>query len=295
MKHFIENEYLRIGVESLGAQLCSLVHKSKHKEFLWQANPEFWAFHSPVLFPVVGNCIQNKILVDGIEYPMKRHGFARHSEFKLIESKDQKLVFSLEYSNESLEIYPFRFTLRVEYILLGKQLEVRFEVVNKDNKPVLFSLGAHPAFNVPLNEDETYSDYYIEFEEDEDLKQELFNDSGFFTGTSKPFTLINRKLGLNETLFNDGALVFKSLNSRKLILKSLSSPDSVELNFKDFNSLGIWAIPGVPFVCIEPWLGYADSEGNLQEFKYKEGIITLERDNTFNAAYSIAIFKTLFA
>lgn len=289
MKHFIENEYLRVGVESLGAQLCSLMTKSNHKEFLWQANPEFWAFHSPVLFPVVGNCIQNKILVDGVEYPMKRHGFARYSEFKLIESKPQKLVFSLEYSSKSLEIYPYKFSLRVEYILLDNQLEIRFEVVNKDAKPVLFSLGAHPAFNVPLNEGESYSDYYIEFEEDDDLKQELFNDSGFFTGKNKPVALEDRKLGLNETLFNEGALVFKILNSRKLILKSLNLPYSVELNFKDFNSLGIWAIPGAPFVCIEPWLGYADNEGELQEFKCKEGIITLERDNTFNAAYSIAI------
>lgn len=289
MKHFIENEYLRIGVNTLGAELCSLTAKNKHKEFLWQANPEFWAFHSPVLFPVVGNCIQNKILVDGVEYPMKRHGFARYSEFKLIESKSQKLVFSLEYSRESLQIYPYKFSLRVEYILSDNQLEIRFEVVNNDNKPILFSLGAHPAFNVPLNEGETYSDYLIEFEEDEDLKQEFFNDSGFFTGKSKSFALKDRKLGLNQTLFNEGALVFKSLNSRKLILKSLNSPNSVELNFKDFNSLGIWAIPGAPFVCIEPWLGYADSEGDLQEFKYKEGIIKLEQIDTFNAAYSIAI------
>lgn len=286
---YIDNEYLKIGVNTRGAELCSILNKRNNKEYLWQADPLFWAFHSPVLFPVVGNCTDNKILIDGIEYPMPRHGFARHSEFSLLKSAPESLIFSLDYSGETLAVYPFKFRLLVSYTLKETELQVQFEVINLDQKAILFSLGAHPAFNVPLHPDETYNDYYIEFDEKENLKQELFNSSGFFTGQGIPFETDNQKLRLNTELFNDGALVFKTLNSRKLTLKNFHSTDSVELKFKDFNSLGIWAVPGAPFVCIEPWLGYADKAERLQEFKNKEGIISLDVDHTFSAVYSIGI------
>lgn len=286
---YIDNEYLKIGVNTRGAELCSILNKRNNKEYLWQADPLFWTFHSPVLFPVVGNCTDNKILIDGIEYPMPRHGFARHSEFSLLKSAPESLIFSLDYSGETLAVYPFKFRLLVSYTLKETELQVQFEVINLDQKAILFSLGAHPAFNVPLHPDETYNDYYIEFDEKENLKQELFNSSGFFTGQGIPFETDNQKLRLNTELFNDGALVFKTLNSRKLTLKNFHSTDSVELKFKDFNSLGIWAVPGAPFVCIEPWLGYADKAERLQEFKNKEGIISLDVDHTFSAVYSIGI------
>lgn len=286
---YIDNEYLKIGVNTRGAELCSILNKRNNKEYLWQADPLFWAFHSPVLFPVVGNCTDNKILIDGIEYPMPRHGFARHSEFSLLKSAPESLIFTLDYSGETLAVYPFKFRLLVSYTLKETELQVQFEVINLDQKAILFSLGAHPAFNVPLHPDETYNDYYIEFDEKENLKQELFNSSGFFTGQGIPFETDNQKLRLNTELFNDGALVFKTLNSRKLTLKNFHSTDSVELKFKDFNSLGIWAVPGAPFVCIEPWLGYADKAERLQEFKNKEGIISLDVDHTFSAVYSIGI------
>lgn len=289
MIHTIENEYLKIGVNTKGAELCSILGKRNNQEYLWQAGPAVWSFHSPNLFPVVGNCTDNKILIDGIEYPMPRHGFARHSEFSLLNSAPDKLVFYLDYSDKTLAVYPFKFRLLLSYLIHETEIQIQFEVVNLDDKSILFSLGAHPAFNVPVWPDETYADYYIEFEKNENLKQELFSSSGFFTGQSIPHELNDRKLYLNTELFNEGALVFKTLNSRKLILKSRKFTDYVQLEFKDFNSLGIWAIPGAPFVCIEPWLGYADKEGDIQEFKTKEGIITLDRDNTFTATYSIKI------
>ncbi|WP_276361825.1 aldose 1-epimerase family protein [Daejeonella sp. H1SJ63] len=289
MIHSIENEHLKIGVNTKGAELCSILSKHNNKEYLWQANPAFWAFHSPNLFPVVGNCTDNKILTEGVEYPMPRHGFARHSEFKLIESLPQSLVFSLEFSEETLAVYPFKFRFQVSYRLKETELEVCFEVINIDTKAILFSLGAHPAFNVPLSQNQTYEDYYIEFEGEDKLEKELFNSRGFFTGQREPVETEDRKLCLNRALFNDGALVFKKLNSRSVALKSFRSTDSVQLNFKDFNSLGIWAVPGAPFVCIEPWLGYADKAGDIQEFKNKEGIISLDVDNTFFASYTITI------
>lgn len=289
MIHSIENEHLKIGVDTKGAELCSILSKHNNKEYLWQANPAFWAFHSPNLFPVVGNCADNKILIEGVEYPMPRHGFARHSEFKLIESLPQSLVFSLEFSEETLAVYPFKFRFQVSYRLKETELEVCFEVINIDTKTILFSLGAHPAFNVPLSQNQTYEDYYIEFEVEDKLEKELFNSRGFFTGQREPVETEDRKLCLNRALFNDGALVFKKLNSRSVALKSFRSTDSVQLNFKDFNSLGIWAVPGAPFVCIEPWLGYADKAGDIQEFKNKEGIISLDVDNTFFASYTITI------
>ena len=52
---YIENEFLKIGVEYHGAELSSIYDKKRDKELLWQADPAFWKRHAPILFPFVGN------------------------------------------------------------------------------------------------------------------------------------------------------------------------------------------------------------------------------------------------
>ncbi|MCF6222475.1 MAG: hypothetical protein L3J34_01975 [Flavobacteriaceae bacterium] len=61
------------------------------------------------------------------------------------------------------------------------------------------------------------------------------------------------------------------------------------MEFGDFPYLGIWAKPNAPYVCIEPWLGIADSIDADRELTHKEGLIKLETKKGFTAAYSIII------
>ncbi len=287
--HVLENEFLSVGMHHKGAELCSILDKFHGLEYLWQADPSIWSFHAPNLFPVVGNCMSNQIHIDGIKYPMQRHGFARHSQFVLTENSPKHTVFTLDYSESTLVVYPFKFSFQVSYYLQDTELTIVYKVFNKDNKPIFFSVGAHPAFNIPFSRDGLYNDYYIEFDQDEVLVKHLFNEDGFFTGETEQMYLDNRKLNLSNDLFSDGALVFKDIRSRAVLIRNYHTPNFVSVSYADFNSLGIWAAPDAPFVCIEPWLGYADSAGTLREFSEKEGIQKLEIAEVFECSYTIRI------
>ncbi|HYK75969.1 MAG TPA: aldose 1-epimerase family protein [Daejeonella sp.] len=287
----LENDYLRIGINYKGAELNSLYHKITGVEHLWQADPTVWAWHAPNLFPVVGGCIKNEIWVDGKVYPMERHGFARHSVFSLIEASDTKAKFSLSHSEKTLAVYPFRFSFQVIYELLGPELKITYKVINYDDKPVWFSVGAHPAFNIPFSnsKEDVLEDYYLEFDSQEPLEKHLLSDNGFFTGETESVLSNSNILPLRKELFAQDALVFKNINSREVSIKSRKHPNSVSVQFQQFNYLGIWAKKKVTFLCIEPWLGCADSENKPVDLKDKEAIQKVEPGHVFEADYRILI------
>jgi len=287
--HVLENEFLSVGILNKGAELCSISNKINGLEYLWQAEPSVWAFHAPNLFPVVGNCMNNQIQIDGVKYPMQRHGFARHSQFILTEISDNHGVFTLECSEDTLAVYPYKFSFEVIYHLQDTEIVIVYRVINKDEKPMYFSIGAHPAFNVPFSKDGVYDDYYIEFDQDEILLKHLFNEAGLFTGDTVQLNLENRRLNLSKDLFRDGALVFKEILSKEVLIRNHQSPNFISVTYEDFKSLGIWAAPDAPFVCIEPWLGYADSAGEQKEFSHKEGIQKLDISKVFECSFTIGI------
>ena len=276
----LENEQLKVTIKLKGAELCSVINKQDNTEYIWQGNPDVWAYHAPNLFPVVGGLKDNKLRVNGKEYPLGRHGFARTSTFRRIESTPDHAIFSLAYDEETLQAYPYKFEFEIVYRLSGNQIHVLYKVVNKEDNKIFFSLGAHPGFNVPLEEGEAYEDYFIAFEKDEDLVAATLSDKGLFNGQHKEI-LKGNKLPLKANLFDDDALVFKNIHSRSVALRNNRGTKSVKLDFPNFKELGIWAKPGAPFVCVEPWLGYADSELGHQDIPDKPGIQSLEKGHVF--------------
>ncbi|WP_184550595.1 aldose 1-epimerase family protein [Mucilaginibacter sp. FT3.2] len=285
----IENEYLKASIDTKGAQLSSLIDKATGVEHLWQADADIWPWHAPNLFPVVGGLINNELLVDGEKYAMSRHGFARQSEFVLLNSDDVSASFSLPYCDKKLKVYPYKFDYQVLYTLIDNSLRVTYKVINLDKRSIYFSVGAHPAFNVPFNAGEKYEDYYLEFETDEHLETELLSADGFFNGESHPVPTPKNRLQLTRQLFDADALVFKKLSSRMVTIKSDKHDQSLSVEFPHFSYLGIWAKPGADFVCIEPWLGCADSEGHQKDIKQKEAIQKLNIGHVFEAPFFISL------
>ena len=258
--HELQNEFLSIKVNPVGAELSSLKNLETGIEHLWQGNPEFWASQAPNLFPVIG------VLKEG-----------------------NKLVFQLECSAETLEIYPFKFRFEISFQLNKKSLTVHHHIFNLDDKPLYFSLGGHPAFNAPINENEVYEDYHLEFDRKMDLRTYILNEDGLVSDTTEGILDNEDKIRLHKELFAKDALIFKNIPSKKVVLKSKNSGSILSVEYKDFKNLGIWAKPGAPYVCIEPWLGIADVEGTDQNLKTKEGIETLAAGKDFQAAYTIDI------
>lgn len=285
----LQNDQLSVEIRSKGAEMVSLVNRETGIEHLWQANPSVWGWHAPNLFPVVGGCLNNHLLIDSKTYSMERHGFARQSIFAELESTASRVVFSLRATDVMREKFPYVFDFRVMYELNGPQLSVTYRVVNEGKNELYFSVGAHPAFNVPFLPGEAYDDYVIEFEQEEALETHLLSANGLFSGETNPVPLLGRALPLTEHLFDQDALVFKNLQSRRVMLKNSRNEHSVAITFHDFPYLGLWAKPGAPFVCIEPWLGCADSEGEPVDIKQKELIQRVDVGGVFEAGFTIEV------
>ncbi len=282
----IENNNLQVSIKSFGAELCSIKAKSNQHEYIWQANENVWARHAPNLFPVVGKLKDNSYEYQEKNYTLTQHGFARDKEFTLIEKTNNTLVFELCANEETLKLFPFHFSFQIKYTLNNNSLFIEYKVFNPDNTDLLFSVGAHPAFNLNAN---NYNDYSIIFEKKEVEKRYLIGN-GLITDKQESIIEEN-KISLTETLFDKDALVFKNLNSNSLTIKN-KSLDYLKVSWENMPFLGIWSKAKCKdFVCIEPWAGIADSVNHNKMFDKKEGLITLKPEENFCCSYTIDLIQ----
>lgn len=278
----ISNSILTAEIKHMGAELCSL-KDNLNKEYIWNGNPEFWGKHSPVLFPIVGTLKDNTYQHNNSEYHLPRHGFAREMEFKLIDKQDSSAVFSLLASQETKVKYPFDFDLHLIYTLENKSLKIEYKVFNKGESKMPFSIGAHPAFDLPNN----FENYSLVFEEKNTLNYYLLED-GLISNTTNTLSLDQNELHLNYKLFENDALVFKNIKSKSVTVLENSKP-FLKVSYPGFPDLGIWTPPNAPFICIEPWFGYSDTVDKSGSILDKEGIQILDPNKTFHSAFSIEI------
>jgi galactose mutarotase-like enzyme len=179
--------------------------------------------------------------------------------------------------------------LQILYDLFDDKIRTSYKVINKDDKTIWFSLGGHPGFNVPFRAGEAYTDYYLEFDKDDKLDKHLLSRRGMFIGGTEPVPMDGNKLHLTKDLFNDDALVFKKLKSRKIILRSRNHDEFIAVCYPHMEYMGIWAKPGAPYVCIEPWMGCGDTENKAVDIKDKEGIEQVEHGHVFETEFTIGI------
>ena len=289
MNYEIKNEHIKAKIKSFGAELNSLQKIDEDLEYMWQGDSKYWNRHSPILFPIVGRLKNDSYTYQNQKYNMTQHGFARDKEFEVIKNEVDFIEFRLKSDEKTLEIYPFSFELYLSYKLEKNSLIVSYKVINKSDDKMLFSIGAHPAFNWTLKEDEKKENYFLEFENIKETKRYFLNDKGLVYD-SVDLKIIDNKIALNEELFKNDALVFEDLNIKTLTLKNSINENYIKLNFENFPYLGIWSKPtGAPFICIEPWFGVADDENSNQNLEDKEGLISLEKNEIFSCFYSIQI------
>lgn len=268
MIHYIENEILKIGVKEQGCELTSIYAKKEQREYLWQGNPEYWAGQSPILFPIVGRLIDDKYRLDGKEYTMPKHGFARKMKWDFLEKSDDSVSFILKETPETLELYPYIFEVKVTFSLDGNRLTVSHTVTNKNNMAMYFSLGAHPAFNCKIGDK-------LSFDLEETLETEKI-DLVRSLRLPETFPVLNneRDITVTEHIFDEDALILRGIKSENITLHT----DNADIKFNLGNApyLGIWAKPGAPYVCIEPWWGVNDSTEKKDDFSQKDAICKAE-------------------
>lgn len=291
MTYTIENDFLEAKINSIGAELCSLVSKTTQQQYMWHGDAGIWAGTAPVLFPIVGALKEGSCMYKDQEYAIPKHGFIRNNEnLEVKQLSASSITFSYKYSDKTLVIYPFRFEFRVTFRLEGNKLMIDHKVINSGEEEMLFSLGGHPAFKCPLQEGEDYSDYYIEFEEAEHDVRHLLSENGLTNGKTREVLNDSNKLPLTHTLFDEDALIFKNLKSRKATLKNTKNSKQLVVCYPGFDYMGIWAKPNGDFVCIEPWLGITDAEDSTRKLEEKEAMLKLNKGE-FEATYSFEIIE----
>ncbi len=276
MRYTLTNYEVYLEVDSMGATLTSLrdVHGV---EYLWQGDPAYWKGQAPLLFPVVGGVRDKKCRIGGQEYPMPRHGVARIHEFRKEEAGADTLSFLLTADTETKSMYPFDFTLQVDFILTGRTLTQRFTVTNRDEKEMPFCLGCHPGFNVPLLPGEQFTDYVVKFAKTETCDSPIIDGATdlILTGQRQPVLDHTDTLPLTHALFYRDALVLEQLQSRQVSLYSTETLRGVEMDFHGFEYFGIWQAKDAPFVCLEPWTGTATTDLEGDDLAEKRGMALL--------------------
>ena len=260
---------IEIKSKSAGGELTSIL--VDNKECLHDG-VVVWNRHSPVLFPIVGKLRNNKTIINGQEYEMTQHGFARDMEFKNIGTNEYLLK-----SNEKTKIkYPFDFELYIKYSVEDNTVITEYKVINKGNIEMPFGIGGHPAYKM------NYNNVSVEFEKEEDIQ--FYNlEEGLLKKADKKRI---KELKLNSNSFDNDAIIMSDIDSKKVLVKEDGKP-VLEFEFEGFPYFAIWSKKDAPFLCLEPWYtttDYIDSNGIFVE---KQGTIVLKPNETFSSKYKV--------
>jgi len=269
----LENDLIYLEVSHHAAEMHSLIDKVSGKQWIWNANPEFWGQRNPILFPIVGSTYDQKLHIDGNLYAIGNHGFTRHASFECIEQSDTKVVLQLKSSDHTLSQYPYEFTLEVEYRLNKSSIDIVYRITNDSNQMMPFNFGLHPAFMHSNNGvDGPIPIEFLGVEEnlpDRILKQEG-NQILYFT---------------DEFFKSTPTLVLDQVKSSYVRLHDKS--DFLDVSVFGYRWLAFWKKPKANFICIEPWHGHDDFVPFYGEFKDREGTLYLDSNKQFTTSYQI--------
>lgn len=275
----LKNEYLNVVINSLGAEIKS-IKDSKDEERIHQSDM-FWKGSAPVLFPICGRLYDGNLRINKRKYKLDPHGFARNSEFDIMEFTDDIAVFSLVSNEETKKVYPYDFELIITYKLLGKSIDVSYEVINDSKETMYFSIGAHEGYNCLSG----LKNYVIEFENEEtaipysDVECEIKLPEGAI-----------KSFNLSDDLFTESkSIIFKKPTSGALWLKNIDGSEKVRVEYEGFDYLVLWTKPNTQFVCIEPWCGMGEFYGFPDDISNKEGIKAIEEGGQFEIHHIITI------
>lgn len=321
----LSNGKISIGVKDHGAELCSI--KCGEREYLWQADPEFWARHSPVLFPIVGSVWNKEYRSHGKVFNLGQHGFARDMDFTLVSKTENEIWYRLQSSEETLEKYPYQFVLEIGYRIENRTVQVIWRVTNPADaslqgaggagEDLYFQIGAHPAFHWPLLSDEAIAEGTAAMKEVlaqscqrgyfklglaqtgaasegavEGLRKSVIGAAGCFD----PALSCEQKLqdgcyvALDTEVFAKDALVFEDSQVNAVTLCGQDRNPYLTIRY-NAPVIGLWSPPGknAPFVCIEPWYGRADSCNYSGLYEDKPWINRLPAGESFEGGYTIEI------
>jgi galactose mutarotase-like enzyme len=289
MEYTLQNDKLAVTVDGYGAELRSL-RTADGTEYLWQGDPAYWNGRAPNLFPVVGRLTGGRYTYRGAAYEMGIHGFARKSTYTVEERTRGKIVFALAESEETLKGYPFRFRFTVAYTLRGGTLATVYGVENTGKEDLIFGVGGHPGFNVPIGGEGAFEDWFLQFEPERGATELVLSPACFMTDGTKPFPLTGGRLPLKHSLFDNDAIVLTDM-PKTVTLKSDKSKRAATVRYGKMKYLGLWHKPksDAPYLCIEPWASLPAYDGVVDDLESKRDTVRLKAGGTYENGFEIEV------
>lgn len=286
MLYQIQSSDLQVSISNTGAELMS-IRGSGGTEYLWQGDARYWQDRAPNIFPYVARLTRGQYTYQGKTYHLPIHGFAPTAPFAVTEKQENAVTFTLESDPEYYEMYPFHFRFSIRYAVEGNTLLVRMQVENRDEKAMYFGLGGHPGINVPLEEDVSFEDYFLEFPPCA-LRRVEFTPACFITGKEDPFPLENGRLPLHHDMFDDDAIVLKGVPGQ-VTLRSEKGRHRVTLTAPDLPVYGFWHMPktDAPYICLEPWSSLPSRQDVVEDLQTQPDLICLEAGKTYETIWSL--------
>ena len=298
---------IQFEISNHGAELQSL--QSEGKEYLWQGNPEFWGRKAPILFPIVGRLANDTLRIEGIEYKMSQHGFARDTEFAPTAMKTKLLggiIAPLPHEENALRYimsqeprvnYPYLLDLVANYTAQGNILFCEWQLTNRDNKIMHFQIGAHPAFNLPdYNSEEEFHGYLQCFDANGRSVFPVVSHylvDGLRHNYDRDRIIANREgiIPITESMFQNDAILIENSQVTTVVLLDKHKNKVLSVVCPQAEAFGLWAPnkPGCPFVCIEPWCGIADMYNFNRDISEREYNHVLNPGRTYLFSYTIQI------
>lgn len=288
----IENEKYQAKIDVKGAQLTHLVNKKTKIDYIW--NGLEWPKHAPVLFPAIGRSNEDSYKLQDKTYEMPQHGFASEQVFTVAQQTKDEVILSLRANNETKEMYPFDFELQIKYALQVTGMILSFTVFNKSQTVLPFSLGSHPAFNVPLDDAGEFDKFFLKFSGDFELPlkvEEIIKvPAPFRTGKTEYFADSNI-IPLKHELFKDGLRIIRNPGIKKIKLFSEKTKQTVAITLNDFENVCLWTKEdeNLSFLCIEPFNGLPDILGKTIDWYSKEGNLQIQPGKNKAMQYEIEL------
>ena len=293
----ISSNSLTASIDTMGAQLMSL--RKGESEYLWQGDSNWWPRRAPILFPIVGVLKNGNAESAEGTVTLARHGLARLNQFEVVEQSVSSVTLQLKSTEETRKSYPYDFELKLIFSVAGDTLTQTYEVTNPANVVLPFTLGAHPAFNIPIPDVEASSldQYHLSFTRSWTSYGPSITDDGLCDYTTPQKLIVDSDtLPLSWELIDcEKTITLEDVPDRRITLaanaEASSETHGIQIDFEGFDYLGIWsAAPGCPFVALEPWCGIADTVDCDGIFEHKPGIISLEPGQSIAKTLNIRVF-----
>ncbi len=278
----LQNTEIKLEISEKGAEMQSLVKNGN--EYLWQGLKEIWAGRAPLMFPICGGLKDDKFIYNGKEYTLEKHGYARFKTFKIEKLTDTEVTLLHCSDDETLASYPFAYELRVTYFLTKDGVKITYNVTNKDDRTMYFSIGSHEGYSTP----EGIEDYDVIFPQNETLRATIL-DGNLLEKNSIPIIKNSATLPLYDKYFLIDALVFKDLKSKSATLRNRKTGRFVKVDFPEKPYFLLWHKHGAPYICLEPWAGIQDPQETSYDITNKEGIISLDAGKTYEVSHCISV------